>query len=558
MTDRQREPWRGPAALVLVALGCAPACGSGPSQGALSASGSSGASESSSSTAPPTTTIDPGTSAGPTSASTSTSTGSSGDSFPDTPDLPEFPDPPGGKIPETCAEAQEFESSIGCEFFAARLDNFVMNGTYAIVAANVQLAAPADVVVESYDGVTWTATAPPQQIAPLDLYEFELPGAEIDGSGIGPHAAYRLTASVPIAAYQINSYSAVASSDASLLLPTSAWDTLHRVASLERVDNDPFVWTSYFAVISATPDAALEIVVSDDLLPGPGVPAALADEMIQLPLGVADVAQVAVSTEGPRDPTGTRIDSGDVPVAVFGGTSCSIIVDKTDFGACDHLEEQLPGVRLWGQQFVAARAPVRSKSPTAESSLWQVVASDDDTTVQFAADPAVVGVPAAPVTLDAGQQTRFMVSGPAATPGDFTVSADKPILLLNYTLSGDELYEEFGNDSPGDPAMIILPPVEQYLPRYVVLVPSGWDPDVITIVRPKGTLVRLDDAPVDDGLFYAVGPTHEVARVVVADGTHRVEADQPVAVTVVGYRADDSYGYVGGIGTAPINPNPPK
>ena len=482
---------------------------------------------------------------------------SSGDSFPGTPDLPpDTGDLPPDPIPETCAQAEQVASSMGCEFFAVELDNFGSSGSFAIATANVQTDTVADVLVEIYDGAAWTPVVPAQQVAPMDAFVFVVGGAEIVGSGIGAHAAYRVTSSVPIAAYQFNSYSAIATSDASLLLPTSAWDTLHRVASLERVDNDPFVWTSYFAVITATPNTALEIVTTDAWLAGPGVPAALAGDTVMLQADVADVVQVAVSTNGTHDPTGTRIDSGDVPVAVFGGTSCSIILDQGTFGACDHLEEQLPGVRLWGQTFVAARAPVRSLSPTAEASLWQIVASEDGTTVAFEADAAVTGVPAGPLALDAGEQARFLVSGPTATPGDFVVQADKPILVLNYTLSGDELFDEFGNDSPGDPAMLILPPVEQYLPRYVVLVPSGWDTDVMTIVRLAGVEVRLDEQPLDDALFYAVGATHEVARVPVTDGVHRVDADDRVAITVVGYRADDSYGYAGGIGTSPINPRP--
>ena len=103
--------------------------------------------------------------------------------------------------------------------------------------------------------------------------------------------------------------------------------------------------------------------------------------------------------------------------------------------------------------------------------------------------------------------------------------------------------------------MLIMPPQGQYLPRYVLLVPEGWDPDVLTIVRPAGLSVLLDDAAVDDAAFYSVG-AYEVARVVVADGVHTLQAEQGIAVTVAGYRADDSYGYAGGIGTSVINPDP--
>ena len=60
----------------------------------------------------------------------------------------------------------------------------------------------------------------------------------------------------------------------------------------------------------------------------------------------------------------------------------------------------------------------------------------------------------------------------------------------------------------------------------------------------------VDGVAVADDVFYAVGADHEVGRVEVADGQHRVDAGVGVAVTVVGYRSDDSYGYAGGWGRA--------
>jgi hypothetical protein len=225
-------------------------------------------------------------------------------------------------------------------------------------------------------------------------------------------------------------------------------------------------------------------------------------------------------------------------------------------GACDHLEEQIPGVRLWGTRVLAARFPVRSKDTTAERSEWQVLASEDDTLVTFEASDEVTGIPGVPIALDAGEQIKFRAGGPLADPGDFVVQANRPILVANYLLSGDELYDQLGNDSPGDPAMIIMPPLGQYLPRYVLAVPEGWEPDILTIVRPAGAEVLLDDVPIDDGVFYPVGPTHEVGRVQTTDGVHVLESDEDIAVTVVGFRDDDSYGYAGGIGTRKINPRP--
>ncbi|NJK31337.1 MAG: hypothetical protein HC927_02370 [Deltaproteobacteria bacterium] len=37
--------------------------------------------------------------------------------------------------------------------------------------------------------------------------------------------------------------------------------------------------------------------------------------------------------------------------------------------ACDHIEEQLSSVRLWGTEFAAARVPVRYQQPQPETSI---------------------------------------------------------------------------------------------------------------------------------------------------------------------------------------------
>jgi hypothetical protein len=232
------------------------------------------------------------------------------------------------------------------------------------------------------------------------------------------------------------------------------------------------------------------------------------------------------------------------PVAVFSGAECTFVLAYS----CDHLENQMSGVRLWGLDFVAARVPPRTDPP--ETSVWQVYASEDATTVTFDASAAVTGVPAAPVVLDAGELVVLEVGGVSADPGDFAVTADRPITLMNY-MTGSSLA-----GSIGDPAMVQVPPVEQFLPRYVVLVPESWDTDIAVITRPEGAPIVLDGAAVPDTAFVAVGTGWEVARVPIADGVHTFEADDPFGVIIVGTTPVDSYAYVGGIGTSIINPTP--
>jgi len=194
-----------------------------------------------------------------------------------------------------------------------------------------------------------------------------------------------------------------------------------------------------------------------------------------------------------------------------------------------------------------------TRTPTApENNLWQVYASENETEVTFEAPAGVTGLPPSPSMLDAGERLEFYTSGPANAPGDFFVDADKPIALMSY-MTG---WENLVGLETGDPAMLQLGPVEQFLDRYVVLVPSKWDNDYLVITRPDGVSVTIDGEEADANQFVAAGGGYEVGRIFVADGVHELHGTDTFGVAVVGYDYADSYAYLGGIGTGQINPTP--
>ncbi len=106
--------------------------------------------------------------------------------------------------------------------------------------------------------------------------------------------------------------------------------------------------------------------------------------------------------------------------------------------------------------------------------------------------------------------------------------------------------------------MFQLSPVEQYLPRYVVLVPGTWVNDIAALTREAGAPITIDGNPVADSVFSPVANTgYEVARVPVSDGVHLLDGgDKKFSVIIVGYDAFDSCAYLGGSGTGVINPVP--
>jgi hypothetical protein len=106
--------------------------------------------------------------------------------------------------------------------------------------------------------------------------------------------------------------------------------------------------------------------------------------------------------------------------------------------------------------------------------------------------------------------------------------------------------------------MVQLSPIEQVLPRYVVVVPGTWITDVAVLARPTGAQITLDGVPIVNALFVPGADSgYEGARVPVSDGSHGCDGDQsPFSIIILGYDEFDSYAYLGGTGTGVINPNP--
>jgi hypothetical protein len=199
--------------------------------------------------------------------------------------------------------------------------------------------------------------------------------------------------------------------------------------------------------------------------------------------------------------------------------------------------------------------PVRSsEGGQAEASLWQIFANEPDTLVETSANNLVTGLPQAPVMMQAGEVLELWVAGPFSDPGDFAIAASKPIAVANY-MTGSSTVKPI-NPNLGDPSQVQLAPIEQFLPRYVVLVPDTWEYDVATVTRHTGTQVRIDGVAIPDDVFAPVGDGFEVGRAMLTDGVHVLDGDQGFSVVIVGYDDDDSYAYLGGAGTAVINPNP--
>jgi len=450
----------------------------------------------------------------------------------------------GGTCVSLCDMAEQQSSSIGCKFYGIDMEqnHDAPTEPYAIVVSNVHETVNARVDVETKVGGTWTAFQQ-EYVAPQDLAIFEFPGAEIVGSGLGEGYAYRVTSNIPVIAYQFNPLDGSGSytTDASLMLPASAFDVVYRTPA----------WGSQYGnssinVVAEVDGTQVTVTPTVATLSGTGVPAGQAGvAMAPITLNEGDVLQVSSQANTSLD--GSLVEATE-RVGVFSGCQCANIPSSCT--ACDHVEEQIFGLQRWGVEYVGVQLPARTNPP--EYAIWHIMAGDVPTTLTFTAEAGTTGLPPGnTANLTAGQSMELQIQGTATNPGDFYVSGTEAFLITQYMIGSSCA------GATGDPCMVQGVPIEQFLDSYVVLVPTSWVTDKMTITREPGVTITVDGVDVNAWPTWSqtsmVAGMFEVIRIDVTDGTHVLEGTGPFGVQVVGYDDWDSYCYPGGLNQEIIN-----
>ncbi|MCS6799842.1 MAG: IgGFc-binding protein [Myxococcota bacterium] len=421
-------------------------------------------------------------------------------------------------------------------------------------------------------------------------------------------AAYRIRSRFPIIAYQFNPLDNVGvfSNDASLLLPTSALGTRYTVVGWpQTIANGPVAGSdtdfdpsrtdedlrAFLTIVgtSAAP-SRVRIQLGMRIRQAVGIEAGTfyrGGEVIELMVGAFDVVNLETQFLN-ADFTGTRIESEE-PVAVFVGSEAS---DAPRFDTyltrqccADHLEEQLMPDTSLGRRFIIARMPPRTRAlnaafvnplvdsvPEVNEPEWVRVQSVVDrdtvlTTTLPAPDDHVVLAPFDSIIFRADQ--------------DFILEATEPVAVLQV-MSSQEAVGIRPEYPGGDPAIVVVPPTEQYRQDYVFLTPDLYAFDFVTIMAPASARILLDGEPLSertcttspaDGLPRRPGdpppleviyrcqfsfpdviglPNVRVEEGVQNDGVHTIVADAPVGIVVWGFDAFVSYGYAGGLNVTPL------
>lgn len=329
--------------------------------------------------------------------------------------------------------------------------------------------------------------------------------------------------------------------DAWLVYPTSSLGTEHYVMSYESdLTNDPFRPTlrfpSQFVVVANEDETDVEILLST-----PRSAVATGNvRTVRLQRGQSYLVQAHVVTGNVgADLTGTRIRSSK-PVAVISGHYRASVPRLESTDSRDLLAEQVPSVDKWGTQFAVPQmvepSNVRYVSQRDRPPL-RVVAALDSTVVTV----NDVRLP----RLNAGQYATQALSSAAM------VKSNHPILVAIIDRSTTITTDVVRN---GDPSLILIPPIDQYLPSYRVIsiepnetnspaMQAHW----LIITYPQGALpeLRVDGYPVA-ATGVIPGTTMQFAHVPVSRGQHDIDCNQPIGVIAVGYGAAESYGYTAG------------
>jgi len=463
-----------------------------------------------------------------------------------------------------CDAAALLQRSEGCDFWAVKTElNLEAKGAcFAVFVANTG-DAPAHLAVAygqqqlavdsfaripkgqgqdlSFAPFDNTAGLPVGEVAILFLSRGPGPypdcpappaiAEETQIAGTGRGKAFHITSDVPVAAYQMQPFGggSGAVTAASLLLPTSVWDTSYIAVNAGPAGESG---TPLLTFIAREDDTHVTLRPTATVKPGIGVKGGPAG----VPLTYTMDAGESIQLNQIQELTGSPLFA-DKRFAVFGGSTCLNI--PIDAYACDGAHQQIPPVRALGNAYAAVRYRDRVVGKL-ESPPWRLVGAAKDTTLVWT--PAKP--PGAPSTLTLGQVADFNAAGPFHVRSQ---DDDHPFYASAYMTGG----QAFGG--AGDPEWVNLIPPAQFQKRYIFFTDPTYPETELVVVR------REEDGDGDGGFadvtldcagplvgWKSLAPGLEWTRVQLvtgnfkkvgncANGRHEILSDKPFGVTVWGW-----------------------
>ncbi len=487
-----------------------------------------------------------------------------------------------GCVP-ACDSAKDNKSTIGCDYYSVDPDiidaaagscfaAFVANTWSAPVTLQVERAGQIlDAAKFSYlpsgtgQSITYTplpnGQLPAGQVAVVFLAAYGgafapcPPGVNV-GYTAGDAAAHgttmgdalHLTTSAPVVVYDIFPYGGgqSAATSATLLLPTTAWDTNYIAVDAFRKSTYVLEAQPSIDIVAAEDGTTVTISPTAAIVGGPGVPPTGKGVPRTYNLDKGQILQFTQDAEL----IGSPIQSNK-PIGLWGGASClSIDVGQQ---ACDSAHQQIPPVKALGHEYVAVRYRNRFDGQE-ESPPWRLVGAVDGTLLTYEPAPPPMG---APLLLKTGQVAEFRAAGP------FTVKSqdeDHPFYMSAH-MTGCTDTDSSGGDCRGDPEFVNVIPPQQYLSSYVFFTDPTYPETNLVLVRSKAAQgfqdVTLDCAGKLDG-WQALGSSgqYEYLRTDLVrhnfqgqggcdNGRHEIHSNAPFGLVVWGWGTAETGGCFG-------------
>ncbi|MCA9638687.1 MAG: IgGFc-binding protein, partial [Myxococcales bacterium] len=320
----------------------------------------------------------------------------------------------------------------------------------------------------------------------------------------------------------------------------------------------------WLQIVGLEDGTKVELRPTADLLQGPGLNGAMANQLAVYELGAGEILQWELP-QNKLDPSGSLLLS-DKPVALHTGNRFLRLQPMPAPGG-ESTHQQNSAISALGSAYVAAPYETRRKDLAPEEVDYRIVGVIDGTTLTY--DPPV---PGAPTTLDEGQVADF------ATTEAFEVRSqdgDHPFALAQLMDTANLP----GGTRPGATAMgyppalgdeefvVVLPPA-QFLQRYAFFTDPTYPTTNLVVTRAKkdGAFapVSVDCLgelggwkPVGQGDLYEF-TTVDIIRADIPvmnceNGHHLAESEGPFGLVVWGLDSYSSYAYPAGGAAATLS-----
>jgi hypothetical protein len=418
-------------------------------------------------------------------------------------------------------------TTSGTDFWLAFGQNLTPSGQRLFLTGSTATTATVSIASLSFSETV--------SITPGTVSTVEVPTAvQVGGTEGTTDEGIRITAGEPITVYGANV--AQYSSDAFVGLPVASLGNRYRVLSYAASSGS---LPSRLTVVGTVDGTTVTITPASTLAGG-----RTANTPYTVTLNAGQTYTVTSSSSssnsaviGNHDVTGTVVESTQ-PVSVFASVDCVNIIA----GACDHIVEQLPPTEAWGTNFLAVRFPKASGGDR-----FRIIADQDDTEVRAEGNLLA--------TLDAGEflQTTLPTGSPTGAQG-VLITTSKPAMVMQY-MEGGTTYSDGTVTRSGDPAMLLIPPYEQFQAAYTFATPAvGFELHAINVMAPTSSTgsILLDGVPMVATWNPIAGTTFSAAQVWTTAGTHTITGSLPFGLAVSGYNDFNSYAYAGGYSVSQV------